>query len=161
MDTDIVTLKRADPRSRSRLEPDPDRVFWSINVLLVEDDEADTEIILNVLKRHPSVSSIHASNEPTVLLKHLAEGQWRPDLILLDVQMPRVNGFMFLEALREIPAMARTPVVFLSGSRLAVDAQRASESTAASYIVKPDTYAELQARLDTVVRRAISGLWRR
>jgi len=136
-------------------------MFWSINVLLVEDDEADTEIILNVLKRHPQVSSTLACNQPVALLGQLTMGRLRPDLILLDIHMPRVDGFKFLEALREIPAMVSVPVVFLTTSALSDDARRAAQSTAASYIIKPDTYQELHTRLDDAIKRAISGLWGR
>jgi len=158
--SDILTFEACElaPRRRSRLEPQPNRMFWSINVLLVEDDEADTEIILDVLKRHPQVSSTHASSHPIALLGQLTMGQLRPDLILLDIHMPRVDGFTFLEALREIPAMVSVPVVFLTTSALASDARTAAQSTAASYIIKPDTYLELQTRLDSVIKRAVSGL---
>lgn len=163
MNPDVLLFEaqKPSPRRRSRLEPQPDRVFWSINVLLVEDDEADTEIILNVLKRHPSVSSTHSSNQPVALLGQLTMGQLRPDLILLDIHMPRVDGFKFLEALREIPAMLSVPVVFLTTSGLVEDARRAAQTTAASYIIKPDTYQELQTRLDGAIKRAVAGLWGR
>ena len=114
-----------------------------------------------MLKRHPHVSSTHASSQPVALLGQLTIGTLRPDLILLDIHMPRVNGFKFLEALREIPAMVSVPVVFLTTSALASDARTAAQSTAASYIVKPDTYQELHARLDGAIKRAVSGLWGR
>jgi CheY-like chemotaxis protein len=134
---------------------------WNINVLLVEDDAADTSLILNVLKRHPNVASAHAVDAPDVALRQLAAGQGVPDLILLDLHMPRINGFVFLERLREIPRMAETPVVFLTTSALAKDVLEAKQTTASLYMVKPDTYFELQTRLDGVVKRAISGAWSR
>ncbi len=148
---------RLQPQVRSR----PDRMFWSINVLVVEDDVSDTEIILSVLKRHPRISSTHASSQPIALLGQLATGQLRPDLIFLDIRMPRMDGFKFLEALREIPAMVSVPVVFLTTSALADDARRAAQSTASSYIVKPDTYLELHTRLDGAIKRALSSLRRK
>jgi CheY-like chemotaxis protein len=146
-------------RRPPRFEPRLAKVLWSINVLLVEDDAADTDLILNVLKRHPDVSAIQASNEPARMLRQLTLGQVKPDLILLDIHMPRVNGFKFLEALREIPAMNSVPVVFLTTSCLAKDVLEAGRSSAASYVIKPDTYFELQTRLDGVIKRAIAGLW--
>ena len=144
---------------RPWFEPRPDQHVWSINVLLVEDDAADASLIVNILKRHPNVATAHAANAPDMVLNQLAVGQMEPDLILLDIHMPRINGFTFLERLRLIPSMANVAVVFLITSRLAKDVLAARESTASSYLIKPDTYAELQMRLDQTIKRAMSGGW--
>jgi CheY-like chemotaxis protein len=146
-------------RNRPRFEPRPAQHVWSINVLLVDDDAADASLCLNVLKRHPNVSTAHAANAPDVALQQLASGHLQPDLILLDIHMPRIDGFGFLEALRRIPAMAAVPVVFLTTSALGKDVVTARHSSASFYIIKPDTYVELQDRLDAVIKRAISGAW--
>jgi CheY-like chemotaxis protein len=146
-------------RRRPRFEPRPVQQVWSINVLLVEDDAADTTLILNVLKRHPNVSTAHAANAPDLALSQLAAGHLNPDLILLDIHMPRMNGFRFLDSLRRIPVMTGVPVVFLTTSGLARDVVEARHCSAAFYVIKPDTYVELQARLDGVIKRAISGVW--
>ena len=55
--------------------------------------------------------------------------------------------------------MSEVPVVFLTTSSLGADVQRYRESSASSYIIKPDTYVELQARMDSVIKRALSGIW--
>jgi putative two-component system response regulator len=146
-------------RRKPRPDPRPGRRVWNVNVLLVEDDAADTSLILGVLKRHPGVASAEASDEPDLALRQLAAGRLRPDLVLLDIQMPRIDGFGFLSHLRQIPAMAHTPVVFLTTSGLARDVMAARDSTAVSYIIKPSSHGMLQARLDHVIKRAISGIW--
>jgi two-component system chemotaxis response regulator CheY len=145
------------PQARNELRPPQNN--WNINVLVVEDDPADTSLILNVLRRHPGVSSAHAIDSPDVALEQLRAGHLSPDLVLLDIHMPRIDGFGFLESLRKIPAMARTPVVFLTTSCLASDVVEARHCSASSYVIKPDTYAELQTRLDAVIRKAVSGAW--
>ncbi len=131
--------------------------LWNINVLLVDDDEADASLILSVLQRHPDVASAHAINRPDIALSRLASGQLKPDLILLDIQMPRIDGFVFLERLRLIPAMADTPVAFLTTSRLASNVEAARDSSVFLYVVKPETFSDLQARLDVVIKRIKSG----
>jgi CheY-like chemotaxis protein len=146
-------------KRQSRFEPRPPLRVWSINVLLVEDDAADTSLILNVLKRHPNVSTAHAADAPDIALHQLASGHLRPDLVLLDIHMPRINGFGFLEGLRQIPTMAAVPVVFLTTSCLGKDVVAARHSSASFYLIKPDSYVELQTRLDGVIKRAISGVW--
>ncbi|MDB5470523.1 MAG: domain/GGDEF domain protein [Caulobacter sp.] len=147
----------AKPGLGAPVEPRSSQRPWSVNILLVEDDAADTSLILDVLKRHPKVSAAQASDHPELALTQIAAGRWEPNLVLLDIHMPRIDGFAFLERLRLIPAMASVPVVFLTTSCLARDAVKAQQGSAASYIIKPNTYAELQARLDTVIKRAVFG----
>jgi two-component system response regulator AdeR len=146
-------------RREPRPEPPPPRQARNITILLVEDDPADTGLILNILNRHPQVAAVSAADAPDIALIQLESGHLRPDLILLDIHMPRIDGFQFLERLRRIKAMAETPVVFLSNSCRVTDVIEARRGSAAFYVVKPDTYGELQERLDAVVKRAVSGVW--
>jgi len=132
---------------------------WGIDVLLVEDDAADTSLILEVLRQHSGVFNARASDAPDVALRQLASGQFRPDLILLDIHMPRMDGFKFLRGLRQIRSMAKAPVVFLTTSWTARDASDANNSSAALFVIKPDSYDGLETCLDGVIRRAQSGLW--
>ena len=132
---------------------------WSINILVVEDDEADTSLILNALKRHEDVAAAHAINKPSVALELLNSRSLQPDLILVDINMPKIDGFAFVERLRRIPWMAETPVAFLTSSRVASNVEAARDISVAHYVVKPDTFADLQARLDVVIKRIKSGAW--
>ena len=132
---------------------------WSLNVLLIDDDLADTCLILSALKRHPQVSAAHATDAPEFALRQLEAGRLKPDLVLLDIHMPKVSGFTVLTEMRRIPSMAVVPVVFLTTSRLESDVVRARGATASSYVIKPESYLELQARLNGVVRQAAAGRW--
>ena len=133
---------------------------WNLNVLLVDDDVADTALIMNVLTRHPNVSNAHATDAPEFALRQLAKGSpIRPDLVLLDIHMPRLDGFEFLRAMRQIPSVSGVPVVFLTSSGLSTDVAKAMATTASLYVVKPPTYFDLQARLNGVLRQAASGRW--
>jgi two-component system, chemotaxis family, chemotaxis protein CheY len=146
-------------RRQRRFEQQAPQIPWNINVLVVEDDAADTTLIVSALRRHPNVATASATNAPDLVLQQLNDGYLLPDLILLDIHMPRLDGFGFLKALRQIPAMAVVPVVFLTTSGLGKDVVVARSSSASSYLVKPDSYAELQTRLDEVIKRAVSGVW--
>lgn len=129
-----------------------------IDILLVEDDAADTSLILRVLDGHSGVKSAQASDAPDLALRQLTGGRIRVDLILLDIHMPRMDGFKFLRGLRQVRSMASTPVVFLTTAWMARDATDANNSSAALYVIKPETYDDLEACLDRVIRRARSGL---
>lgn len=158
MSPEILSHSAAGPTfpPQPRFAPRPESRAWSVNILVVEDDLADTSLILDVLRRHPNVAAAHATDAPDVALHQLSAGQLRPDLVLLDIRMPRLDGFEFLDRLRRIPAMFDTPVVFLTTSALASDVIEARHSSACSYIVKPETYDELKARLDKVIKRVVS-----
>lgn len=130
---------------------------WAINVLLVDDDEADSSLVLGVLRRHPNVASAVAIASPEEALAQLATGKLRPNLILLDVQMPRINGFKFVEAMDEILSLRSTPVVMLTTSRFERDVEQARRICVSGYIVKPDSEEDLRKRLNAAIKQAISG----
>jgi DNA-binding response OmpR family regulator len=153
------TARSERPWPALQFEPRSPNRTWSLNVLLIDDDVADTCLILNVLKRHPQVSAAHATDAPIFALRQLAMGRLRPDLVLLDIHMPKIDGFTFLREMRQIPNMASVPVVFLTTSRLERDVVLAKDATASSYVIKPESYFELQARLNGVVRQAAAGRW--
>ena len=154
----IVTWSER-PWPAPQFEPRSPNRTWSLNVLLIDDDVADTCLILNVLKRHPQVSAAHATDAPEFALRQLEMGRLKPDLVLLDIHMPKVSGFTFLKEMRHIPSMETVPVVFLTTSCLESDVIRAKGATASSYVIKPERYLELQARLNGVVRQAAAGRW--
>ncbi len=135
----------------------PPIMRWSINLLVVDDDPADMSLIVDALSRHEDVASTHAMDDPAAALELLEAGSLQPDLILLDINMPRMNGFVFIDRLRRIPVTADTPVAFLTTSRHTRDIEAAREFAPCSYVVKPDNFADLRARLDVVINRAISG----
>jgi DNA-binding response OmpR family regulator len=129
-----------------------------LDVLVVEDDAADTRLIQTALRRHPDVGNIATRNLPGRALLELSAGRLQPGLVLLDIVMPRLDGFQFLEVMRRVPAMAAVPVVFLTTSAAARDIKRANDNAAFGYIVKPDSYEELEARISAVVKKATKGL---
>jgi DNA-binding response OmpR family regulator len=157
-----VSLATSAPsfRDAARTAPQPAphalRSDWNINVLLVEDDAADTSLILDVLRHHPRVASAAALAAPDIALLQLEVGHMTPDLVLLDIHMPRIDGFQFLTRLRLIKAMASVPVVFLTTSVHLADVTDAKRSSASSYVTKPDSFGELKERLDVVIRRVIA-----
>ncbi len=82
----------------------------------------------------------------------LAETE-KPDVILLDLRMPRMNGFQVFDALQANPKTSDIPVVFLTSDNHEGRSARALDAGAADYLVKPIVEIELQARLRTAIRR--------
>ncbi len=135
--------------------------LWKLDVLVVEDDPADSRLILDALSNHPNVGVAYATDRPDVALRALAAGEFIPDLVLLDVHMPRIDGFQFLESVRRIPDMAGVSIVFLTNTTLGKDIVDSGLCSAASYILKPATYSALKDCVDDVIRRLIRGDWTR
>ena len=71
-----------------------------------------------------------------------------PDLVLLDLKLPRLDGFELLQWIRSTPLTRSLPVVVLAGSSFRADVRRALELGANSYAVKPATFEELQVLVD-------------
>ena len=157
MDTVLATDASLDLQAGVHVMPADDAA--RLDVLLVEDDEADASLILAALENHPNVGAARAVHAPVLALRELASGRLRPDLILLDLMMPRVDGFEFLKGVRRLRDLVSTPVVFLTTSSLGSDMLAYMKSSASLYVVKPDTFVELEMRIDGIVRRAITGAW--
>lgn len=112
-----------------------------LNVLLVEDDDVAAEAVMRSFKQsgitHP-VSWAVDGLDALAWLKGLAPDKQipRPRLILLDLNMPRMNGFEFLEAIRSDPALRDEVVFVLTTSNNDEDRSRAYNENIAGYMVK-------------------------
>lgn len=124
-------------------------------MLLVDDDAADSYLIMQMLDAHPRVGAAVARSAPEAALRDLADGVVSPDLILLDIHMPKVDGFAFVEALRKLPHARRTPVIFVTTSRRRRDVEQALDTDVYSYLIKPDSVDLLRDRLYALVQMCV------
>lgn len=108
-------------------------------ILYVEDNELNLKIVRDLLRR-TSYRLIEAVDGEAGIATALAE---RPDLILMDVQLPKVSGIEAVRALRREPATADTPIIAITSFALSGDQQRAKEAGASAYLAKPYSPFEL------------------
>jgi CheY-like chemotaxis protein len=130
----------------------------SINILLVEDDEVDVMNVQRAFQKNNISNPLYiASNglEALAMLRGSSEQcRFFPAerrLILLDLNMPKMGGIEFLQALRADPALKGTPVVVLTTSNRDQDRLQAYHFNIAGYLVKPVTFsafAELMVTLN-------------
>ncbi|MFC6834368.1 response regulator [Streptomyces goshikiensis] len=107
------------------------------DVLLVEDDAADAMLIEEALSERGSRNLIQVT-DGVAALEHLrAPGSTRPDLILLDLDMPRMNGRDLLQILKNDENLRTIPVVVLTTSSAPEDISGAYHSRANAYVTKP------------------------
>jgi len=114
-------------------------------VLAIDDDKFVHKIIEDALAE--SCKLIRAKNGDEGLRLAL---KYQPDIILLDVEMPGMNGFEVCELLKKSPETLETPVMFLSSRSDISERMRGYNSGAADYIVKPFNKEELLARINVL-----------
>jgi CheY-like chemotaxis protein len=121
-----------------------------ITILMADDDADDRELARDALAESRLLNELHSVNDGEELLEFLRhEGRYadknapRPDLILLDLNMPKIDGREALIALKNDPALRSIPVVVLTTSRAEEDVARSYDLGANSFISKPVTFAGL------------------
>lgn len=119
--------------------------------ILVVDDDPDIARFVEVNLRSVGYNVSVAGDGEEALER--AE-ELRPDLILLDVMMPRVDGFEVAQRLRRNPRTANTNIIMLTAKALSSDKVLGLTSGADDYIIKPFDPIELLARVKTTLRRA-------
>ena len=113
-------------------------------VWLVDDDEDDQLFIRSAFKDGQPSIDVLALSDGAELLASLAECIELPRLILLDINMPRKNGFETLAELRSVAGFADLPVVMLTTSSAEEDRQRSLALGANHFMTKPLTYQQLR-----------------
>ena len=119
--------------------------------ILVVDDEVNITQILEFSMGAEGYEVITASNGEEAIDKARKE---QPDLIILDIMMPRIDGYEACRILKANPLTKNIPVVLLTAKGRDVDKRLGYEVGATDYIVKPFYMAELVARIKTVLRRS-------
>jgi len=102
-------------------------------ILYVEDNEMNRKIVRDLLKR-TKYQLVEAFDGEAGVAKAL---ELKPDLILMDIQLPKMSGMDATRKLRADPATANTPIVTITSFALSGDEQKAKEAGATAYLAKP------------------------
>ena len=122
-----------------------------MNILLIEDDNIEImKLQRTVAKLSLNHKIIEAKNGEEAIA-YLKSGQQLPDIILLDLNMPRMSGIEFLEILKKDPILRYLPTVILTTSENRVDLLKCYEIGIAGYIIKPLKYEVYQDKLKKVL----------
>lgn len=124
-------------------------------ILLVEDNPMDVELTQrafgNLRETHPLLVA-RDGEEALSWIPRWEAGETRPLLILLDINMPRINGLELLKALRAHPVSHLLPVAVLTTSAVGADIRAAYECGANSYIVKPVDFDRFREMAVSIAR---------
>ena len=108
-------------------------------LVLVADDDEDILMLVRIRLERAGLREVHA---------------WRPDLVILDVSMPELDGFATLERIRDL---TEVPVLMLTARGEELERVRGLQAGADDYVVKPFGRQELTARVQALLRRAGAG----
>jgi len=135
-----------------------------LKYLLVEDDDSHAMIIQRTLERDEIPCHVERVSNGVDALQYLRkEGPYaqtdRPDVVLLDLNLPRLNGHEVLAAVKKDPELAGIPIVVLSTSDTEIDRSKAYGNAANSYLVKPTSFDQFRAMVHDLNR--YWGVWNR
>tara|TARA_R110000765_G_scaffold63058_2_gene122536 strand:- start:411 stop:812 length:402 start_codon:yes stop_codon:yes gene_type:complete len=122
-----------------------------MDILLIEDDLIEVmKLKRTVSKLNLKHSIIEAKNGEEALI-YLRSGEKLPDIILLDLNMPRMNGIEFLAILKEDEILQYLPTVILTTSENRADLLKCYQAGIAGYVIKPLKYEDYEYKLNAVL----------
>jgi two-component system, chemotaxis family, response regulator Rcp1 len=140
-----------------KMMTDTDRKVYE--VLLVEDNPADARLISEAFKGFRILSNLSLVRDGEMAIEYLRRqndfaAAAKPDIIILDLNVPKKNGFEILAEIRKDEGLKRIPIIVLSNSDAELDIQKSYELSANCYITKP---ASLDDFIDTIM--SIENFW--
>ena len=121
-------------------------------VLIIEDNPANLKLAC-LLLRHARHAVLCAVDAETGLTLARAE---QPDLILMDIQLPGMDGLAATALLKQDPATAAIPIIALTAMAMKADQEKSQIAGCDAYIVKPLRYQELYAAIDILLAKGAS-----
>jgi CheY-like chemotaxis protein len=120
-------------------------------LLYVEDNPANLKLVEQLIARRPEMRLLTAVNGNIGI--ELARNHL-PEVILMDINLPGINGIQALKILREDPAMAHIPVLAISANAMPSDVKKGMEAGFFRYLTKPIKVSEFMAAIDTALEFA-------
>ena len=131
----------------------------AIEILMVEDNPGDVRLTREALKDAKVLVALNVATDGDEALKYLRrqpphEAATRPDLVLLDLNLPKRDGREVLAAIKSDDSLKRIPVVILTTSRAEEDVMRAYQLNVNCYVTKPVDFEQF-----TRIVQAIEDFW--
>lgn len=117
--------------------------------ILIVDDDADIRSLIEVLLQERGYDTIQAASGPQAI-GALRTSDQRPDLVLLDIQMPGIDGWETYEMIRE-SIEEPVPIIFCTAKGSQVDRRRASDLGCAGFLTKPFRIGEIEDAVEKIV----------
>ncbi|MEP7263392.1 MAG: response regulator, partial [Bacteroidota bacterium] len=126
-------------------------------IFLVDDDEDDREVFLEALHEVNDSFLFVTAEDGEKALKYLSDASNRlPDLIFLDMNMPRLDGRQCLQEIKKSPRLSSIPVVVYSTTKREDDVRETTRLGAVHFLTKPVLFHEITSALSDMINRFIS-----
>ena len=130
-----------------------------VDILLVEDNPGDVRLTEEAFSEIATETTITVATDGTEALDSLSAqfvdtASSLPDLVLLDLNLPRMGGFEFLETVKNDPDFANIPVIVLTGSGAIEDVRESYQKSANAYLTKPTDPDHFVS-----IARAVENFW--
>jgi two-component system, chemotaxis family, response regulator Rcp1 len=127
----------------------------TLQILLVEDNPGDIRLTKEALKQYEQTTQLHVVTDGEQALRYLnKEGEFKqattPDILLLDLNLPKKNGFEVLETMRKDDALKHIPVIVLTTSVSEEDILRTHHANANCYISKPFDFPQFLTAIQII-----------
>jgi len=129
-------------------DPTDDRQIASCHILIVDDNPQNVEL----LEAYLAALKCRVSNASDGIEAIAAVQQMQPDLILLDVMMPRLSGFEVCQRLKSDPATREIPILMVTALNEVGDVERGAEAGTDDFLSKPFNKVELLTRVRSLLR---------
>lgn len=116
-------------------------------ILIVEDNEENRDSLSRRLQRR-GFETVLAENGRVGVEQATAQ---KPDLVLMDMNMPEMDGWEATRAIKNVPELADTPVIALTAHAMTGDRERAMEAGCTDYHTKPIEFAKLIEQIETIL----------
>ncbi|MEM6343571.1 MAG: response regulator [Bacteroidota bacterium] len=127
----------------------------SRTILLVDDDKVDVMTVKRAVKKLNILNPIQVAANGEEAISYLSDPQQAmPGLILLDINMPRMNGIEFLKVREKNKSYKQIPVIMLTSSREDQDRLESFQHSIAGYMIKPVNFPQFLNMMET-----IKGYW--
>ena len=128
---------------------------FSVEILLIDDNPADSTLIKRILKQADVVNNLHLIEDGVEAMKFLRqqvpyENAPRPDLILMDINLPKKDGREVLAEIKMDEDLMVIPVVILSGSNARPDIMKSYQLHANAYMTKPANLIQFVKVVQTI-----------
>jgi two-component system, chemotaxis family, response regulator Rcp1 len=122
-----------------------------LEILVVDDNPSDVHLLTEAFQELNADLKLSVARDGAEALKLIQRGTttdtWRPDLILLDLNLPKITGHEVLARLKNDPATRNIPVIVFTSSRAETDVKRAYDAHANAYVKKPTSLDGLMAAM--------------
>lgn len=126
----------------------------ALKILLIEDDLDDIELLQEALIKHGVSHIMEDVNDGSEALDYIQLNKGNPDIIILDMNLPKVHGRDIIPVIRDSENFGHIPLLILTTSTSADDIEYAYKNGASKYMKKPATVEDIRETVKTIIELA-------